>query len=112
MAFSSLMMRLEKVRRHRHSGVMDPVGVDSARSALGGLLIAVAGAVFRILVAVGACVINRFFQWRFDTALVFVRVTATIAWEAVAFAVPLGVAAGLAASWTLLRRSVVSLVGR
>ena len=60
----------------------------------------------------GAGRVNRFFQWRYDTTLVFVRVTPSIAWKAVAFAVPLGVVAGLAASWTLLRRNVVSLIRR
>ena len=80
---------------------------------LEGLLIAVAGAIFGILVAVAAQgLVNRFFQWRYDTTLVFVRVTRSIAWKAVGFAVPLGVVAGLAASWTLLRRSVISLVRR
>jgi hypothetical protein len=39
-------------------------------------------------------------------------VTLPIAWQSVAFAVPLGVIAGLVASWTLLRRDVVSLVRR
>jgi hypothetical protein len=56
--------------------------------------------------------VNRFFQWRYDTPLVFVRVTASIAWTAVAFSVPLGVLAGLAASWTLLRRDVLALIRR
>jgi FtsX-like permease family len=80
---------------------------------LEGLLIAIAGAAFGIVVAVSAQgLVNRFFQWRYDTTLVFVRVTSAIAWKSVAFAVPLGVIAGLVASWTLLRRNVVSLIRR
>jgi putative ABC transport system permease protein len=80
---------------------------------LEGLLIALAGAAFGIVVAVSAQgLVNRFFQWRYDTTLVFVRVTGSIVWKSVAFAVPLGVVAGLAASWTLLRRHVVSLIRR
>ena len=55
---------------------------------------------------------NRFFQWRYDTALVFVRVTASVAARCVAVAVPLGVLAGLVASWTLLRREILALIRR
>ena len=116
-AFLLALMVMRAEQRRDIIGILRLMGVSSRsillEVLLEGLLIAVAGAIFGILVAVAAQgAINRFFQWRFDTTLVFVRVTATIAWEAVAFAVPLGVAAGLAASWTLLRRSVVSLVGR
>ena len=53
---------------------------------------------------------NAFFQWHYDTALVFVRVTPRIAARCVALAVPLGVLAGLVASWTLLRRDIVALL--
>jgi len=49
---------------------------------------------------------------RYDTTLVFLRVTRSIALRSFALAVPLGVAAGIAASWTLLRRDILSLVGR
>jgi ABC-type lipoprotein release transport system permease subunit len=116
-AFLLALMVMRAEQRRDIIGILRLIGVSSRSILLEvlieGLLIAVAGAIFGILVAVAAQgAINRFFQWRFDTTLVFVRVTAIIAWEAVAFAVPLGVAAGLAASWTLLRRSVVSLVGR
>jgi hypothetical protein len=60
----------------------------------------------------GQGLVNQFFQWRYDTTLKFVKVTPGIALEGVLFAVPLGVLAGLAASWTLLRRHVVTLVRR
>ncbi|HEX7607246.1 MAG TPA: hypothetical protein VF348_11085 [Usitatibacter sp.] len=56
--------------------------------------------------------VNAFFQWRYDTALVFVRVTRAIALESIAVSVPLGILAGLAGSWALLRRDVLALVGR
>lgn len=78
-----------------------------------GLVIALAGALFGVLLAValeGA--FNRFFQWRYDTALVFVRVTPPIASRSVLLAVPLGALASLAASWSLLRRGVLSLARR
>jgi ABC-type lipoprotein release transport system permease subunit len=116
-AFLLALMVMRAEERRDIIGILRLMGVSS-RSILfevlfEGLLIALAGAVFGILVAVAAQDgINRFFQWRYDTTLVFVRVTPAIAWQAVAFAIPLGVLAGLAASWTLLRRSVVSLVGR
>ena len=57
-------------------------------------------------------VFNAFFQWHYDTALVFVHVTPGIAARCVALAVPLGVLAGLVASWTLLRRDIVALLRR
>ncbi len=78
-----------------------------------GVVIAVAGAAFGIvLAAVMQGGINRFFQWRYDTVLVFVRVTPGIALRSIALGVPLGVAAALAASWTLLRRDVFTLTRR
>jgi len=98
-------------------GVLRLIG-SPTRSILGevlfeGLMITVAGAAFGILVAVSAQrLVNGFFEWRYDTTLVFVRVTTGIAWQSVAFSVPLGILAGLGASWTLLRRDVVSLLGR
>jgi ABC-type lipoprotein release transport system permease subunit len=81
--------------------------------AVEGLAIAVAGAVFGIALALASeGVINRYFQMRYDTSLVFIRITTRIAWRAVAVAAPLGVAAGIAASWTLLRRNILSLFRR
>jgi hypothetical protein len=78
-----------------------------------GLIIALAGALFGIAYAMlNEGLYNRFFQWRYDTTLVFVRVTPSIALRAIAVAVPLGLAAGLAASWTLLRRETVELLRR
>src|ERR1051325_1064201 len=73
-----------------------------------------------VLTAVGALVgialsalfqgaINRFFQWRYDTALVFVRITPLIALRSIAMAVPLGVTAAVVSSWTLVRREMFSL---
>jgi putative ABC transport system permease protein len=78
-----------------------------------GVAIALAGAVFGVALAVvleGG--FNRFFQFRYDTALVFVRVTPAIAARAVAVAVPLGILASLTASWGLLRQGALSLARR
>lgn len=110
-----MVMRAEERREVIH--ILRLMGIP-ARSILvevllEGLVIATAGAVFGILVAgLAQGMVNRFFQWRYDTTLVFVRVTFSIAWRTAAFAVPLGVIAGLGASWTLLRREAVSLVRR
>jgi ABC-type antimicrobial peptide transport system permease subunit len=70
-----------------------------------GVVLAVAGAGIGILLAAllqGG--INRFFQWRYDTLLVFVRVTPAIALRSIAIAVPFGITAAMASSWSLLKR--------
>lgn len=78
-----------------------------------GVVIAAAGALFGlVLSAAFQGAINRFFQWRYDTALVFVRITPQIALRSIVLAVPLGVVAAIASSWTLLRREVFSLTRR
>jgi predicted lysophospholipase L1 biosynthesis ABC-type transport system permease subunit len=78
-----------------------------------GLVIAVAGAMFGILLSVGLeDLINRFFQWRYDSALVFVHITPAISLQSVLISVPLGVLATLASSSTLLRGDVLSLTRR
>ena len=65
-----------------------------------GLLVAVAGAVFGVLIAALAQRgVNRFFQARYDTTLVFMRVTPAIALRSIAVALPVGVVAGVVASW-------------
>ncbi len=80
---------------------------------LEGLLIALCGVLF----GVGLAVVleggfNRFFEWRFDTALVFVHVTPAIALRSALLALPLGMLAGLVSSWTLLRGDAVRLTRR
>ena len=55
---------------------------------------------------------NRFFQWRYDTALVFLRITPRVALQSVAMAIPLGILASLIASWTLLRQQLLTLIRR
>lgn len=98
-------------------GVLRLIGLPTGRIltqvALEGLLVAGAGAVFGLLLAVGLeRLINGFFQWRYDTALVFVHVTPGVALRCVAIAVPLGVVATVLASWALLRRNALRLVRR
>jgi putative ABC transport system permease protein len=98
-------------------GVLRLIGLSSRRILaqvfVEGLLIAVVGALAGLAIAVASeGLINRFFQWRYDTALVFVRLTPGIAARCLAIAVPLGVAGSVLASWALLRRRALRLVRR
>jgi ABC-type lipoprotein release transport system permease subunit len=78
-----------------------------------GALIAIAGAGAGILFAFATQgLFNRFFQWRYDTTLIFLRITPDVVWKSLAMAVPLGIAASLIASWTLLRQQILALVRR
>jgi ABC-type lipoprotein release transport system permease subunit len=78
-----------------------------------GALIATVGAAAGILFAIATQgLFNRFFQWRYDTTLIFLRITPAVVWQSMAIAVPLGIAASVIASWTLLRRHLLWLVGR
>ena len=62
-----------------------------------GLIVAGAGAAFGLVLAVlSEGLINAFFQWRYDTALVFVRITRDVALTSTAIAVPLGASATVA----------------
>jgi putative ABC transport system permease protein len=116
-AFLLALMVMRAEERRETIGIIRLIGV-SQRTILmevlvEGLLIAAAGAVFGILLAVATQgAVNQFFQWRYDTALVFVRVTRSIALKSIAVSVPLGILAGLVGSWTLLRRDVLALLGR
>jgi ABC-type lipoprotein release transport system permease subunit len=116
-AFLLALMVMRAEERRETVGIIRLIGVSQRFVLLvvlaEGLLIAAAGAAFGVLVAVGAeGAVNRFFQWRYDTALVFVRVTAAIALKSIALSVPLGILAGLVGSWSLLRRDIVALVRR
>lgn len=116
-AFLLALMVMRAEERREVAGVLRLVGFTRRRVLvqvmLEGMAMAVGGALFGVALAVVAQhAFNAFFQWRYDTALVFVRVTAGIAAKCVALAVPLGVAAGVAASWALLRRPVLDLLRR
>jgi putative ABC transport system permease protein len=116
-AFLLALMVIRAEERRETIGLLRLLGI-SRRSlltavAVEGLIVAVLGAIFGIAIAVaGEGIVNRIFQTRYDTALVFVKVTPSIALRSIAFAVPLGVLAGFAASWTVLRRDVLSLFRR
>lgn len=116
-AFLLALMVMRAEERTEVIGIQRLIGVSDRTILLGvlleGLLIAAAGAIFGVLVAIAAQGgVNRFFQWRYDTTLTFVHVSASIAIRAIALSVPLGVLAGLAGSWSLLRRRVLSLIKR
>ena len=103
--------------RRETVGLLRLIGLPSRRIlvqvCLEGLLIAVAGGLFGLLLAAGSeAGINAFFQWRYDTALVFVRITPYVAALCLAVAIPLGTVATVAASWVLLRRNALRLARR
>lgn len=112
----ALMLMLVDERRET-VGVLRLIGYRRGRIVLyvfaEGVVLAGLGALIGIVLAAAfQGGINRFFQWRYDTALVFVRVTPRIALRSIAMAVPLGVLAAVASSWTLLQREVFSLTRR
>jgi putative ABC transport system permease protein len=107
-AFLVALMIVRAEERRETAAILRLLGVPRHRILGGvlveGLVIAVAGGAFGVLVALAIQGgVNRFFQWRFDTALVFLEVSPRIAWRTIALAVPLGTAASLVASWILLR---------
>lgn len=112
----ALMVMLVDERREV-VGILRLIGLTRRRMLLQvlveGVIVAVAGALFGLGLAVASQgLINSYFQWHYDTALVFVRITPDVALRCVAMAVPLGAFASVAASWALLRRSGLLLARR
>jgi ABC-type antimicrobial peptide transport system permease subunit len=103
--------------RRETVGVLRLIGLPASRVLvqvlLEGVLVAGAGSAFGLVLAVASeSVINRFFQWRYDTALLFVQVTPSVGLTCVLIAIPLGVSATVVASWLLLRRNALRLARR
>jgi putative ABC transport system permease protein len=103
--------------RRETVGVLRLIGLPTSRVMvqvlLEGVLVASAGSVFGLALALASeGLINRFFQWRYDTALLFVQVTPSVAATCVLIAIPLGVSATVVASWLLLRRNALRLARR
>jgi ABC-type lipoprotein release transport system permease subunit len=103
--------------RRETVGVLRLIGLPIrrilAQILIEGLLVAGSGAAIGLLLALlSERAINGFFQWRYDTALVFVGITPRVAMLSVWIAVPLGAAATVLASWALLRRGGLRLVRR
>jgi ABC-type lipoprotein release transport system permease subunit len=116
-AFLLALMVIRAEERKETVGVLRLIGISRktimTEVVVEGLLVAIVGAVVGVLIAAAAQHgVNRFFQARYDTALVFMRVSPSIAMRSVAVAIPVGVVAGTVASWTLLRRRTSSLVRR
>lgn len=103
--------------RRETVGILRLIGLPARRVLvqvlIEGVIVAGAGAIFGLVLAVlSEGLINAFFQWRYDTALVFVRITQDVALTSTAIAVPLGASATVIASWALLRRSGLRLARR
>jgi putative ABC transport system permease protein len=103
--------------RRETVGILRLIGLPARRVLMQvfieGVIVAGAGAAFGLVLALlSQSLINGFFQWRYDTALVFVRITRDVALTSAAIAVPLGAAATVVASWALLRRSGLRLARR
>ncbi len=116
-AFLLALMVIRAEERKETVGVLRLIGISRKtimiEVVVEGLLVAVAGAAFGVLIAAGAQhAVNSFFQARYDTTLVFMRVSPRIAMRSIAVAIPVGVVAGAVASWTLLRRGTSALVRR
>lgn len=116
-AFLLALMVIRAEERKETVGVLRLIGISRktilTEVVVEGLLVAIAGAAVGVLIAAGAQhEVNRFFQARYNTALVFMRVSPRIAARSIAVAIPVGVVAGTVASWTLLRRNATSLVRR
>src|SRR5690606_35467648 len=82
--------------RRETVGVLRLIGVRShrilAQVLIEGTVVASVGALAGLAAAwLSQGALNQFFQWRYDTALTFVRVTPSVALTCLLIAVPLGV---------------------
>jgi ABC-type antimicrobial peptide transport system permease subunit len=116
-AFLLALMVIRAEERREVVGILRLIGISSKSILLEviieGAVVAAIGAVFGLLLArVSQVAINRFFQARYETNLVFVSVTPSIAWRCLVVAIPIGALAGAAASANLLRRKPATLIGR
>jgi ABC-type lipoprotein release transport system permease subunit len=116
-AFLLALMVIRAEERRDMVGMLRLIGISRRSIVLEilveGIVVAIAGAIFGVLLAAAAqSGINRFFQARYDTTLVFVSVTPSIVVRCLVIAVPIGVVTGAAAAWTLLRRTPASLIRR
>lgn len=115
--FLLCIMLLKVEERRLDAAVMRFVGVRR-RTIFGALLleaavVAVAGSVLGIGIAlVAGAITNAYYQRFFDTALVFSVITPRIVLFSVALSLVLGLAAGAAAAWRLVRTRPMVLWGR
>lgn len=116
-AFLLALMVIRAEERKETVGVLRLIGISKktilTEVVVEGLVVAIAGAIFGVMFsALAQRGVNQFFQARYDTTLVFMRITPAIALRSIAVAVPVGVLAGTVASWLLLRRGTTALVRR
>ena len=116
-AFLLALMVIRAEERRETIGILRLIGISNRSILLEvvveGVVVAVAGALVGVVVAtIGEYGVNHYFQTRYDTPLVFVRVTPSIALRSVLVAMPVGVMAGAVAAWTVLRRGAGALVRR
>ena len=116
-AFLLALMVIRAEERRDMVGMLRLIGISRRSIVLEilveGIVVAIAGAIVGVLLAaVAQYGINRFFQARYDTPLVFVRVTASIVVRCLIIALPIGIVTGAAAAWTLLRQVPASLIRR
>jgi putative ABC transport system permease protein len=116
-AFLLALMVIRAEERRDMVGMLRLIGISRRSIVLEilveSIVVAIAGAVVGTLIAAAAQYgINRFFQARYDTTLVFVHVTGSIIVRCLVVALPIGVLTGAAAAWTLLRRVPASLIRR
>jgi hypothetical protein len=84
-----------------------------AQIVLEAVVVAAGGSLFGVALALASeTAINAYFQWHYNTALVFVRVTPGVVGLCLAIAIPLGVVASTAASWSMLRKQLMQLARR
>jgi putative ABC transport system permease protein len=112
----ALMVMLVDERREA-VGTLRLIGLTRGRILrqllIEGAVMTVAGTAAGLLFALATeGAFNRFFQWRYDTALVFLRITPRVIAQSVLLAVPLGIAASVIASWPLLRSQPIGLMRR
>ncbi len=98
-------------------GVLRLIGLTSrrvlAQIVLEAIVVAAGGSLFGVALALASeTAINAYFQWHYNTALVFVRVTPGVVGLCLAIAIPLGVVASTAASWSMLRKQLMQLARR
>jgi len=116
-AFLLALMVIRAEERKETVGVLRLIGISRktilTEVVVEGLLVAIAGAIFGVVfAALAQRGVNQFFQARYDTTLIFMRITPAIALRSILVALPVGVVAGTVASWLLLRRGTTTLVRR
>lgn len=116
-AFLLAIMTLKGEEMRRHVAFLRLVGVSHRTIAGAILLIATGVALAGSGIGIGlgyllSWAINVYYRSLFDTDLVFSKITPPLVELAVGLSVALGIAAGAATLWRLLRRSPVEQIGR